>query len=89
MVGPQATPLIFHVVAFILFLAIGLLGTFWARAVQAYELKFYSGFNPVLLVSFIQDYVKSEIYLWQIRILGVLCLIGAAVLFYTVPQWPH
>ncbi len=88
MLGQQATPAIIYLVGFILFLAVGLLGTFWARAVQAYEVKLYSGLNPLVLVSFLQEYVESETYIWQMRIVGVFCLLAAGVMCHAILKWP-
>jgi len=75
---------ILHVVGFVLFLAVGLLGTFWARAVQTCELKLYAEFSPFSPVSFLEEYVGSEIYIWQVRMVGVACLGAAGALFYAV-----
>ena len=84
MIEQQFAPVVIHGLGFVLFMAIGLLGTFWARSVQAYELTFYNSLNPYALLSFLQDYVGSEIYIWQVRIVGLVCLAAAAVLFYAL-----
>lgn len=86
MVGQQTT--IIHVVGFILFLAMGLLGTFWARSLQTYELKLYAAFSPFSPVAFLEEYVGSEIYIWQVRMVGVACLGAAGALVYAVLASP-
>jgi hypothetical protein len=72
-----------HGVACILFLAIGLLGTCWTRAVQSYELKLFE-FNPLLLTSYLREYVLSETYVWQVRIVGGMCLLAAGACFHAL-----
>ena len=72
------TEVFVKLIGFALFLAVGLLGAFWARAVQAYESRIAT-FNP-----FFQEYVASEIYLWQIRLVGAICLLVAGALIYPV-----
>jgi len=84
MIEHHFAPVLVNGLGFILFMAVGLLGTFWARAVQAYELNFYNSLNPFVLLSFLQEYVGSELYLWQVRIIGVACLVAAAALFYAL-----
>jgi hypothetical protein len=83
------TPVTIQVLGCILFLAVGLLGTLWARTVQTYELKLYSGLNPIPLLSFLQEYVGSESYIWQVRAVGAFCLFAAGVFFYALLQWAH
>jgi hypothetical protein len=83
MPNSQVTALMAHVVGFILFFGVGLLGTFWPRAVQAYELELYSKLDPFDLGSFIRGYIQSDVYLWQMRLIGTACLIAAGVLLRT------
>jgi hypothetical protein len=71
-------------VGFILLLAMGLLGTIGARVLQTYELKMYAGLNPLPAVSFLEEYVGSEIYVWQVRSVGCCCMVAAGVLFHAV-----
>ena len=78
-----------QIVGFVLFLAVGLLGAFWPRVVQAYELELYGRLNPIALTAFIRKYVQSEIYVWQMRLVGVLCLIAAAAMLRTIVGQPQ
>jgi len=87
MVGLQSSPAIMHLVGFLLFLLVGLLGTFWPREVQTYELRLYAGITPVAFVSFLQGYVGSETYVRQVRTIGVFCLIAAGALLYAALDW--
>jgi hypothetical protein len=59
-----------------------------STSAQSYELKLYAGYNPFLMVSFLKEYVGSEIYIWQVRIIGVCCLLAAGALFYALLPWP-
>lgn len=67
----------------VLFLAVGLLGTFWPRALQTDEPRLYSGHNPVLR-SLLHEDVRSETYAWQVWIIGGFCLAAAGARFYPI-----
>lgn len=81
--------MIVPVVCCALFLAAGLLGTFWPRAVQTFELDCYGELSPFPLVSLLRKYVGSDVYISQLRIIGGFCLLAAGGLLYAVIQWQH
>ena len=85
----EATPVIVPVIGLIVFLAFGLLCTFYPHEVQRYVLSNrFAKLSPGMRLKFMRRHVESALYIWELRIAGFLCLASAGLIFWALLQWP-
>lgn len=85
----QTTPLAVPIIGFALFLAVGVLCTFYAEIVQRHATSDWSRkLSPVMQVPFLRRHLLSKAYIWELRVIGVLSLAAAAVILYSLLAWP-
>jgi hypothetical protein len=69
----------------IAFFVIGAICLIWPKKIRYHALKWSEQtlgkyFKPFLLL----DHMKTQIYIWELRILGVLSICGAIFVFYVL-----
>ncbi len=86
----DAFGLVGPVVVTTLFAAAGVVCTFWPRAVQRYTLsERYVQLNPAMRWRVLRKCTESRFYIWQLRAIGVLALLAAAIGTYLLLSGPH
>lgn len=85
----ESTPVIVPALALVVFLALGILCTFYPQYVQRYTLsERASKLSPAMRLRFLRSHVESAVYIWELRIAGILCLASAALVIYALVEWP-
>lgn len=62
------------IIAALLFLFIGAVCTILPRAVQRFALLVYARMRPRAIFAPLQKRMERELYIWQLRLIGVICL---------------